>query len=112
MWCSPVFFIYKNMKTATTIEEQITRLKDRGMSIGDEKRASEILLDVGYYRLGFYWFPMEISYPDKDKRTHKFKSGASFDKCVRLYEFDKELRCILSLYLHDIEVNLRTKVTY
>ena len=50
MWCSPVFFIYKNMKIATTIEEQITRLKDRGMSIGDEKRASEILLDVGYYR--------------------------------------------------------------
>lgn len=112
MWCSPVFFIYKNMKTATTIEEQITRLKDRGMSIGDEKRASEILLDVGYYRLGFYWFPMEILYPDKDKRNHKFKSGASFDKCVRLYEFDKELRCILSLYLHDIEVNLRTKVIY
>ena len=111
MWCSPVFFI-ENMKTATTIEEQITKLKDRGMSIGDEKRASEILLDIGYYRLGFYWFPMEISYPNKDKRNHTFKNGANFDKSVRLYEFDKELRIILSLYLHDIEVNLRTKVIY
>ena len=100
------------MKTATTIEEQICRLKERGMSIGDVNRASEILLDLGYYRLGFYWFPMERSYPIKDNRSHKFKEGATFDKSVRLYEFDKELRSILSFYLHDIEVNLRTKVVY
>lgn len=100
------------MKRATTIEEQITKLKERGMSVSDTKRASEILLDIGYYRLGFYWFPMEKSYPKKDKRNHQFNSGANFDKCVRLYEFDKELRNILSFYLHDIEVNLRTKVIY
>lgn len=100
------------MKTATTIEEQIARLRERGMSISDTKRASEILLDLGYYRLGFYWFPMEKSYPQKNKRNHLFKADASFDKCVRLYEFDKELRSILSFYLHDIEVNLRTKVIY
>lgn len=100
------------MKKATTIEEQIAKLRDRGMSIGDEERASDILLDIGYYRLGFYWFPMEISYPNKDKRNHRFKSGANFDKSVRLYQFDKELRSILSPYLHDLEVNLRTKVIY
>ena len=34
------------MKTATTIEEQICRLKERGMSIGDVNRASEILLEI------------------------------------------------------------------
>lgn len=100
------------MKTATTIKEQIDKLRERGMSIGDEIRASEILLDIGYYRLGFYWFPMETLYPIKDKRNHVFKPGASFDKSVRLYEFDKKLRNILSFYLHDIEVNLRTKVIY
>lgn len=80
--------------------------------MNDERRASEILLDLGYYRLGFYWFPMEKSYPRKDDRNHLFKKSASFDKSVRLYEFDKELRSILSLYLHDIEVNIRTKVIY
>lgn len=105
-------FYYYNMKTATTIEEQIDKLKGRGMSITDDKRASDVLLDIGYYRLGFYWFPMEISYPKKNKRNHNFKSGANFDKSVRLYEFDKELRHILLYYLHDIEVNVRTKVIY
>ena len=82
------------------------------MSINDKERAVDILLDKGYYRLGFYWFPMEKSYPSKERRNHNFKDGASFDKSVRLYEFDKELRNILSYYIHDIEVNLRTKVIY
>lgn len=100
------------MKKATTIEEQIERLRSRGMSIGSVERARDILLDVGYYRLGFYWFPMEKSYPKKDNRNHMFKPGATFDKSVRLYEFDKELRQLLASYLHDIEVNLRTKVIY
>ena len=100
------------MKRATTIDEQIERLQKRGMSINDKERAVDILLDMGYYRLGFYWFPMEKSYPSKERRNHNFKDGASFDKSVRLYEFDKELRNILSYYIHDIEVNLRTKVIY
>lgn len=100
------------MKRATTIDEQIERLQERGMSINDKERAVDILLDKGYYRLGFYWFPMEKSYPSKERRNHNFKDGASFDKSVRLYEFDKELRNILSYYIHDIEVNLRTKVIY
>ena len=100
------------MKKATTIEEQIAKLKERGMSISDNRHASELLLDIGYYRLGFYWFPMEKSYPSKERRNHDFKMGASFDKSVRLYEFDKELRNILSFYIYDLEVNLRTKVVY
>jgi abortive infection bacteriophage resistance protein len=100
------------MKKATTIEEQIAKLKERGMLISDEKHTSELLLDIGYYRLGFYWFPMEKSYPNKDRRNHDFKTGASFDKSVRLYEFDKKLRNILSFYIYDLEINLRTKVVY
>lgn len=100
------------MKTATTIDEQIDRLKNRGMSIGNESYARDILIDLGYYRLGFYWFPFEKSYPSKDNRTHLFKDGTIFDKCVRLYEFDQELRHLLSKYLEDIEVNLRTEVIY
>ncbi|RAZ94868.1 Abi family protein, partial [Klebsiella oxytoca] len=32
--------------TATTIEEQIVLLKNRGMEIEDEKKAAESLLDI------------------------------------------------------------------
>lgn len=44
---------------ATTIEEQIALLESRGMKIDDKDKAQENLLDIGYYRLGFYWFPFE-----------------------------------------------------
>ena len=64
--------------TATTIEEQIVLLKNRGMEIEDEKKAAECLLDIGYFRLGFYWFPFEKSYPRKVKRDHNFKDNTKF----------------------------------
>ena len=59
------------MKVAATIEEQIDQLKSRGIIISDGGKAKEILSDIGYYRLGFYLFPFEESYPDLSKRTHK-----------------------------------------
>ena len=100
------------MKTATTIEEQLALLKDRGMFVPDEEKAKEILMDIGYYRLGFYWFPYEASFPSKRDRDHRFKPGTSFDKVIALYYFDHDLRGILSPYLYRIEVNLRTFLIY
>lgn len=57
----------QNLKFATNIEEQITKLVERGMVIEDIEKAKENLLDIGYFRLGFYWFPFEKSYPRKQK---------------------------------------------
>ncbi len=60
---------------ATTVEEQIEKLSSRGMIFENEAeiiKAKEILLDIGYYRLGFYWNPFEI---DND---HNFKKGTKF----------------------------------
>ena len=56
-------------KRATTIQEQIKLLKNRGMSIPNEKKAAEVLLDIGFYRLGFYAFPFEKSFPNLNNRT-------------------------------------------
>lgn len=100
------------IKTATTIEEQIAKLRKRGMTITDEAKAKEILSDIGYYRLGFYWFPFEKGYPGKFKRSHQFVSGTRFEDAVALYYFDNDLRNILATYLHRIEVSFRTTIIY
>ena len=101
------------MKQATTVEEQILLLRKRGLIIANEVKAKEILLDVGYYRLGFYWFPFEKTYPEKGrKRSHVFVPGISFQDVVDLYYFDNDLRKILLTYLWRIEVNLRTHIIY
>lgn len=99
-------------KKATTIEEQISLLKSRKMIISNEEKAGEILMDIGFYRLGFYAFPFEKTFPQLEKRTHEYKDNTYFSEIVELYYFDYDLRKILTYYLNRIEVNLRTYITY
>lgn len=99
-------------KLATNVDEQIALLESRGMVITDKEKAKECLLDIGYFRLGFYWFPFEKSYPRKTNRTHEFKEGTCFDYAIRLYYFDFDLRNILLKYISRIEINFRTKLIY
>lgn len=100
------------MKKATTIEEQIKRLRDRNVAIVDEEKAKENLLDIGYYRLGFYFFPFEVTYPQLKKRDHKMKAGTKFTDAVALYYFDFDIWNILMKYISRIEVAFRTYMTY
>lgn len=97
---------------ATTLDQQIKLLQSRGMIIKDIEKAKEVLFDVGYYRLGFYWFPFETSYPSKIHRNHLFKSNTSFDDAVKLYYFDFNLRNVLLKALSRIEIAFRTKLIY
>ena len=99
-------------KRATTVDEQIEILESRGLHIGDRDKAKEILQDIGYYRLGFYLFPFEKSYPNLRNRTHEYKDGASFEDAVSLYYFDFDLRLLLSRYLNRIEIAFRTELVY
>lgn len=99
-------------KQALTLDKQIKLLRSRGMAIADETKAKEVLLDIGYYRLGFYWFPFEKTYPSKRNRTHEFIPGTDFGDAVKLYYFDYKLRSILAYYINRIEVNFRNFLTY
>lgn len=99
-------------RKAVTLDEQVSLLRSRNMTISDELKAKEILFDVGYFRMGFYWFPFEQTYPDKHHRDHLFKEGTNFDDAVKLYYFDFNLRNILLKPLSRIEIAFRTKVVY
>lgn len=61
------------------------------MEFPNEEKAKEILLDIGYYRLSFYWFPYEHIDPTKNNRNHKFKDNTSFENVISLYYFDHDL---------------------
>lgn len=100
-------------KQATTYDEQILILKQRGTVISDEDKAKEYLSDIGYYRLGFYLHPFEITYPALDsKRSHNLIPNTQIEDAVALYYFDLDLRNILNRYLSRIEVAIRTTVIY
>ncbi|MFI3262345.1 MAG: Abi family protein [Rikenellaceae bacterium] len=99
------------IKKATTVDEQIGILSGRGLVIEDIVFAKDKLLNIGYYRLGFYSFHFEIN-PNQSVRTHRYKAGSKFESIIELYDFDNRLRHLLLFYLHKIEVNLRTRITY
>jgi abortive infection bacteriophage resistance protein len=81
------------MKQATTVEEQIEKLKSRGMVLDiGEAKAKEILSDIGYFRLGFYCFPFEKNYPQIKNRTHQYTQDSKISDVVNLYYFDFDLR--------------------
>lgn len=101
-----------SVKKATSVDEQVEILKERGMTILDEDKAKEVLLDIGYFRLGFYCFPFEGNYPNKENRTHKYVKGVKFEDIINLYYFDCDLRNILMKYITRIEINFRTFLTY
>jgi abortive infection bacteriophage resistance protein len=94
-------------KKATDVNAQIQLLKNRGMILDyDEAKIKEFLLDIGYYRLGFYWNPFEID------GAHNLQEGITFRNVIKLYYLDVDLRNILAKYINRIEINFKTKLTY
>ncbi len=106
---------------ATNLDRQIELLKKRGLIFDiDEDKAKEHLLDIGYYRLGFYWYHFEKK-PKRKKvkgkyvkmpRTHYFKDNSKFSTIIDLYYLDIDIKHLLIKYINRIEVNFRTKLIY
>lgn len=90
---------------ATSIEEQIELLNQRGLIINDTNKAKEVLSDIGYYRLGFYWYFFQ-------KKKDQFIENTTLDDIIKLYYMDADLKHLLLRFLHRVEINFRTKVIY
>lgn len=91
----------------SSVENQIKKLLDRGMEFDlDDAKIKEILLDIGYYRLGFYWHPFEVD------ENHNFAKGTKFSTVIDLYYLDVDLRYILIKYINRLELNFRTNLIY
>lgn len=104
----------KNGKLSTTIDEQIQILQDRGMILDfEDQKIKDILGDIGYYRLGFYWRSFDLKYDNgSDKEDHHFREGTKFSTIVQLYYLNYELRLLLLRFLHRTEINFRSKIIY
>lgn len=94
-------------KPATTIDEQIQILRDRGMDVHDLARARHYLSHINYYRLTAYWLPFEA-----DHATHQFLPGTRFEAVMNLYVFDREFRLLLLDAIERVEISVRTQWAY
>ena len=81
-------------------------LLSRGLVITDKTKAEHYLNHIGYYRLSAYMYPL-LRMP---KEQHLYKNGATFEKVMMLYRFDKKLRLLLFNEIEKIEVAIRSTI--
>lgn len=95
---------YKSVKNPATIKAQIEKLKSRGCVIDDEERAEFVLSNINYYRLVHYF----SVFLDKNG---SYKDGTTFEKVMRVYDFDRLLRSLLLTALEEVEISMRAHVS-
>lgn len=87
--------------------QQVEHLVARGLAVPNRVTAAHYLAHINYYRLRAYWLPFE-----RDPKRHVFNDGASFERALDLYVFDRKLRLLLLDAIERIEVSLRTQWAY
>lgn len=92
------------IKPFKTFEEQIEILKYRGLIIHDRERVIKTLQHVNYYRISGYTLTL--------RKNDVFYKGITFDNVMELYNFDCELRTLLSYLLENVEISFRTHIAY
>ena len=93
------------LKEPTTFEEQLNLIEARGCEVDDEALALDFLRRVNYYRLTAYFLPFKNS-------DGTYKKGTTFTKIIRIYHFDQRLRRLLFGVIEEIELMLRTRLSY
>lgn len=96
-------------KQPLTLQQQVAKLKSRGLQIDDEQLAARYLSNISYYRLRAYTFPFQDNVnPDAD---HKFvRDDIHFSDIIDLYCFDRRIRSLVFNAIEKIEVAVRAKI--
>ena len=95
-------------KPAITIQDQIAKLKSRGLVISDDDKATSYLSNISFYRLRAYTFPFQ----DNTDPNHPFIQKISFEEIINLYVFDRQFRLFVLDAIEKIEISMRTQVIY
>lgn len=96
----------QTVKPFVSYEDQVKKLKSRGMSFKDPETAVHQLSVLNYYRLSAYWHSM------RQIGSESFRPGTSFDLVIDLYRFDEQIRAAIFTDLTRIELAIRALIGY
>lgn len=91
-------------KPALAAPALLQKLKQQGLSVGNDSEALQYINFVGHYRLKGYWFQLQ------DPTSKMFNPGVTFDAIVQRYECDREIRAIIFEAVERLEVAIRTAI--
>ncbi|MCL2638289.1 MAG: Abi family protein [Oscillospiraceae bacterium] len=91
-------------KEPATIDAQLNKLEHRGCIIEDRTFAKGVLEKINYYRLANYFSVFQ-------ENSKRYLAGTSFNRVLRIYDFDRRLRGKLLTYLEEIEISMRAVIS-
>ena len=91
------------------LDEQIKKLKDKGLIFKDEKSAKKILLKENYYSLTDGYTDVFLSLK---KKNHEFADETYFSELYGIYIFDRDLKNLLFSSIHTVESNMKSYIAY
>ena len=94
-------------KPAIEVNQQIQLLKNRGLVILEESRATLFLETVSFFRLTPYMRPFQVV----GDSQHNFKANIGFRQISRLYDFDRRLRLLIMDAIERVEVASRARIS-
>ena len=97
-------------KPPLTYIQQVSLLKERGLSFEDEQKAAYQLSNVSYFRLSAYMYPFKKNVGGKI--IDEFRYGTTWKDVYNLYVLDRKLRLLVFDAIEKIEVSIRTKMVY
>ena len=102
------------MKPFKTHMEQLTILRDRGLTIKNDSIAIRILEQENYYALVNGYKDLFLVKDEKNLPVlpERYLSGALFNEIFALYCFDRDLRSIILKELLKFESNMKSKISY
>ncbi len=91
-------------KRSFTPQEQLEKLKTRGLIVPNDKVALSYLQHVGGYRLKGYYYHLV------DSETKHFPHNYSFDRIAERYEFDRAVRYQAFASITRLEMAIRSTI--
>lgn len=89
-----------------SVDQQISRLRERKLNISNEDHAKSILSTINYSCFIKYYGNQFLEKPQKDYSN--YKPGADFEEIYSLYVFNQKIRALFLEYLLIAERKLKT----
>ena len=93
------------IKKFTTFEEQLQIIEDKGFKISDKDKCLNFLKRVNYYNISAYFIPFK-------NKDGSYKQDIDFKHIYKMYEFDRKIRSLIFSIIEEIELYLRTQLSY
>lgn len=93
------------VKKPATYREQVEALQKKGLLVENERQCEQFLHRVTYYRFSAYLYPFR-------QTADRHIENVTFERVRQTYEFDRELRALLLQVVEEIELMLRSQISY